>query len=352
MRQLARVDGVIFDCVAGPDHFRALQAGNRCDHGNLHVDGHAGGHAIHVDLVGVEALRLEKNLVPQLVGEFDDLIFNGRAVTRTDSLNLAAVERRARNGLAENAVRLFVGVADVALDLRAVDAPGHKRKWRGLGIARLGLELRPVDGAAIQAGRSAGLEASPAQAQRAQLFAQQLRGRFAVASATVTRFAHVRQAIQKCPGGDDHGTAFERAAIAQRDAGGAARLDIQSGHFGLFDADIRFLLEDLAHASSIQLLVHLSARRPNGGSAAGVEQPELDAHRVGHFPHHPTQRVDFAHQVTLGNAADGGVAGHLRDQVQVHGDDGRLQTHSRGGAGGFTPGVTGADDNDVVAFAH
>jgi hypothetical protein len=56
--------------------------------------------------------------------------------------------------------------------------------------------------------------------------------------------------------------------------------------------------------------------------------------------------------VTLGNAADGGVAGHLRDQVQVHGDHGRLQTHSRGGAGGFTPGVTGADDNDVVAFAH
>jgi len=30
--------------------------------------------------------------------------------------------------------------------------------------------------------------------------------------------------------------------------------------------------------------------------------------------------TDFTNQVTLGDAADGGVARHLRDEVQIHGD--------------------------------
>ena len=75
--------------------------------------------------------------------------------------------------------------ADVALDLRPVDLLGQERERRGLGIAGLRLELRPVDGAAVQPRRRAGLQARPLQAQGPQLIAQQLRRRLAVAAAAV-----------------------------------------------------------------------------------------------------------------------------------------------------------------------
>jgi hypothetical protein len=56
--------------------------------------------------------------------------------------------------------------------------------------------------------------------------------------------------------------------------------------------------------------------------------------------------------VALGDASDGGVARHLRDQVEVHRDHGGPETHSRASAGGFAPGVTGADDHNVVPLVH
>ena len=70
------------------------------------------------------------------------------------------------------------------------------------------------------------------------------------------------------------------------------------------------------------------------------------------FAHDAAEGVDLAHQVALGDASDGGVAGHLRDQVEIHGDHGGPQTHARASAGGFAPGVTGADDHDVVPLVH
>ena len=73
--------------------------GNGSDHGLLHVDRHAGGHAVDVDLVGVQPLRLEKDLVTRLVRELHHLVFDGGAVARPDAFDLAAVERRARDGV-------------------------------------------------------------------------------------------------------------------------------------------------------------------------------------------------------------------------------------------------------------
>ena len=73
---------------------------------------------------------------------------------------------------------------------------------------------------------------------------------------------------------------------------------------------------------------------------------------VGDFAHDAAEGVDLADQVAFGDAADGGVAGHLRNQVQVHGDHGGPQPNAGAGAGGFAPGVARADDNDVVPFLH
>ena len=54
----------------------------------LDVAGHRHRKAIHVDFRCVHAFRLEENLVPLLVREPDDLVFERRAVARPDPLNL------------------------------------------------------------------------------------------------------------------------------------------------------------------------------------------------------------------------------------------------------------------------
>src|SRR6202142_3907319 len=94
----------------------------------------------------------------QLVGEFDDLVFNRGTVARAGGLNLPAIHGGAMHVLANDAVRLFRRESDVARHLRVVMryAPGAKAKWSGIGVSRLTFEAGPVDGASVEAGRGSG----------------------------------------------------------------------------------------------------------------------------------------------------------------------------------------------------
>ena len=94
----------------------------------------------------------------------------------------------------------------------------------------------------------------------------------------------------------------------------------------------------------------MGAGTPDGGAAGGVEEAELDAAGVGDFAHDAAEGVDFADEMAFGYAADGGVAGHLGDEVEVEGEEGGAEAHARGGGGGFAAGVAGADDEDVELF--
>ena len=79
-------------------------------------------------------------------------------------------------------------------------ALGAEAERRGIGVARLLGEARPVDGASVEARRSAGLEAAAAQAQLLQRFAQQNRVRFAGTPGGILLLAAVNQAVEKSPG--------------------------------------------------------------------------------------------------------------------------------------------------------
>ena len=84
-RQLGRLDEVVFDGVAGPQQHRVFEARQRVHEIRLHVARQAHREAVDVDLARVEPFRLEKNLVPLLVGEADDLVLERRTVARTDA---------------------------------------------------------------------------------------------------------------------------------------------------------------------------------------------------------------------------------------------------------------------------
>jgi hypothetical protein len=162
----------------------------------------------------------------------------------------------------------------------------------------------------------------------------------------------VRQAIQECAGGDDHGVARERPAIAEQNTGypASARLfDYQLRYFGLENSQIGLALENFAHLDAVLLLIALRPRRPNRWTPAGVQQPKLDTDRVGYLAHHTAQRVDLAHQMSLCDSTDRGIAGHLGDQVQIHRDHARAQTHSGASARGLAAGMSCAYHDHVVS---
>src|SRR5215469_9262477 len=104
----------------------------------------------------------------RLIGEFNDFVFNGRAVARADTLDLSAVHRRAMHILADHVVSLRGGERDEAGHLPLRDGTRPKAEWRGIEIAGLHRQAIPIDGTSIQPWRRAGFEPAAAQAKSFQ----------------------------------------------------------------------------------------------------------------------------------------------------------------------------------------
>jgi hypothetical protein len=54
--------------------------------------------------------------------------------------------------------------------------------------------------------------------------------------------------------------------------------------------------------------------------------------------------------MSLGNSSHGGVAGHLRNEIGVEGEERGAKAHARGGHGSFAAGVSGTDYGNIVMF--
>src|ERR1700674_3265821 len=121
-------------------------------------------------------------------------------------------------------------------------------------------------------------------------------------------------------------------------------------HFRLLDLQIRLRLEYFAHLQAVGLFVALRPRRPDGGSTRSVEQTKLDSDRVRDFAHDATESVHFAHQVPLGDAADGGVTRHLRDQIDVQRIESGLQPQASRRHRGFASGMTSPHHHHLEMF--
>ena len=124
------------------------------------------------------------------------------------------------------------------------------------------------------------------------------------------------------------------------------------GDLSLLDLEVGLGLEDFAHFEAVVLLVTLGTGRPDGGTARGVEQTKLDADGIGDFGHDAAESVDLADDVSLGDASDGGVAGHLGDEVGVEGEQRSAESHAGGGHGSFTASVSGSDYGNVEMFGE
>ena len=120
-------------------------------------------------------------------------------------------------------------------------------------------------------------------------------------------------------------------------------------YFALAHREMLLRKERALHALLVFALVGLGAQRVHGRALGTVEHAALQRGIVNRQAHFAAESVHLAHQMPLARAADGGIAGHQRDGVQIEREKQRFHAHARAGERGFAAGMARADDNDIVS---
>ena len=133
-----------------------FKAGYGTVHFNLNILRHGGTHPIHIPFIGLKSLRLKKNLMPLLIGKLYDLIFNGRTVSRSRTLDDSGVHRRPVQICSDNIVSPLISIGQIAwklLSLKLLLLCG-KRKRNYIFITILRLHLVKIYSRGIDSRRS------------------------------------------------------------------------------------------------------------------------------------------------------------------------------------------------------
>ncbi len=155
-----------------------LESVERAKHRILHIRRHRRGHTLQVHLSRAVARRFDKELMPLLFREANDLVLDRRAVARTGAVYVARIHRAARQVRADYVVRALVRVDDVTR--RAFHAaqrilPRPPRKRQRLVVAGLQLQRVEVDRPAVDSDRRARLKPSERHAEPLKARRQPLR---------------------------------------------------------------------------------------------------------------------------------------------------------------------------------
>src|SRR5436309_1804681 len=268
--ELVREHEVVFHGVAGAKHLGPFQPAQGAHEFKLDLLGHARREPVDVDLRRLPALGLDEDMVRFAVGKLHHLVLDRGAVARTGAADLARVERREVEMVADHAVGARVGAGEVAeelIELELFRPVGERLRrvvaWlRGHGV--------PVDRVAMEARRGAGLKAPALEPQLGQALAQRAGGVLPDPSARQLARADVDQAVEEGPGGDHGRPAADPPPVGQLDGRYPTAIEAHVvRHPGVppVPGDGG---EMTRHLARVKGLVALRPRRPDRGAAAAM----------------------------------------------------------------------------------
>jgi hypothetical protein len=295
----------------------------------------------------LQSLRLDENLMALLLGEAHHLVLDGGAVARTGGVDLSGVHRRAVEVRADQVVGKAAGVGEPAEDLRLLEPVGEDGERARTLVARSFLQLREVDGGAVDARGRTGLQAAEVQAESPERIGERLRGRLAETAAGGLLLAGVHQRPEEGAGGDDDRLRLESRSVAEHRPSNRASLDDQRLDRALDEVEVRLRRENVLHGRGVQIAVTLRARALHGRTLGAVEDLELNPRAIRGLSHQPAEGVDLLDQVSLGQTTDRRVARHTTDGIAEHRDHGDAGTAAGADARRLSSGVSAADDQDV-----
>src|SRR5260221_68035 len=104
-------------------------------------------------------------------------------------------------------------------------------------------------------------------------------------------------------------------------------------------------LEPPLHFLGVHRLIGLRSRGSNSGPLIGVKHSELNASSIGYLAHEAAQGIDFPDDMSLGCAANRGVAAHFSNGIQIHGEKERRCAHAGSCMRGLAARVAGSHYN-------
>ena len=126
----------------------------------------------------------------------------------------------------------------------------------------------------------------------------------------------------------------------------------QPPHHVLIKIQIRCLLQHFPPLLSKQHSVVLGARTPHGRTLAPIQHPELDHGQIRHNSRIPTHRINFPHDLPLGNPTHRGITAHLGNGLHVHGDQQGFRPQIGRRRRRFTAGVASTHHDHIILWKH
>ena len=91
----------------------------------------------------------------------------------------------------------------------------------------------------------------------------------------------------------------------------------------------------------------MRTRCPDRWPLAAIEHAKLDCRTVCRPPHDTAQGINLANYRTLGDTANGGIAGHLSNRLKGTRHECNAAAKAGRGNGRLGAGVTAADHEDI-----
>ena len=342
------VHALVFDGIGRAHDLGLLQTGYGPQHPDLHILRHAGGEALDIHFLSIQAAGLDKELVAGFLRETDNLGFDAGAVPGTHTGNGAVVHGAPVQVFPDDPVGFLVGVGQVAN--RGIVDGSFRAEGEGLhpGISRLQLHFGKINAAPVDPGRGAGFEPAQGKTQGAQTVGKTDAGVHPVRAGGEHVGADDHRGVQIGAGGKNHGFGGVFPAQVGAQAGNGTVFRENFHNLGLFQLQTGLLFQGVLHILLVAPPVRLGPQGVNGRALAPVQHPVLDAAVVRGHAHFPAQGIQLPDQVALSGAADGGVAGHIAHGVQIDGKENGMQSQPGAGQSGFNTGVARADDGNLT----
>src|SRR6185369_11068532 len=141
----------------------------------------------------------------------------------------------------------------------------------------------------------------------------------------------MNEPIQKSSGRDHNGVRSKTATIFQHDASESSLIEHKIDDFSLPQMEIRGRFKRAPHLGAIAHAIRLGSWRLNRRAARSIEQSKLNASTIDDAAHDAAERVDLAHEMSLRNSTNRGIARHLTDEIEIQRNQACFSAESRRG---------------------
>ena len=194
------------------------------------------------------------------VSETVDLVFDGWAIARTNTFDLARVHRRTVQVFGNDLVGCGRRMRDEARNLWRGDRPGENRKRYRLIVTLLLFQQMPGNRRAIKPCWRSGFQPSQLETKCGKLVRDTCGWRLTIPASRYLLFANMDQSVEEGPGRQHHCAGMDHPSITTDDTGEATTRHVKPGGRSFDHRKIGVTANLVLHCRPVNSAIRLGAR--------------------------------------------------------------------------------------------